>query len=92
MPAKELMGIVRPFASETEAKTILGSLAKENLLYWEENTGSLVSLTAQGKQFYQDCWEKQKLIRQKAMEGIGETDYQIAVQTLQKMASNLENP
>ena len=89
--ASELLMIVSPFASESEAKEVFVSLIKRKLLHWDEHTEGIVGLTPQGEQFYRDCRKKQQLIRQKAMDGIGETDYQIALQTLQKIVNNLEN-
>ena len=88
--ASELLAMVSPFASESEAKEVLASLTKRELLHWDAHTEGTVGLTLQGEQFYRECWEKQQLIRQKARDGIGETDYQITLQTLQKIVSNLE--
>jgi DNA-binding MarR family transcriptional regulator len=88
--AAELTTILNPFAGKSEVDTLLANFTDRNLLYIEDSSDKLISLSTKGKQFFEDCLQKQQKIRHKAMEGINEEDYRTTLLTLQQMVSNLE--
>jgi hypothetical protein len=88
----ELTTTLKPFASKSVVDTLVANFADRNLLYIEEGSDNNISLSIKGKQFFEDCLQKQQEIRDNAMEGISEEDYRTTLLTLQMIVSNLEQP
>lgn len=82
-----LFSLLSPFANQESLEQVLVKLAADNLIEEKED---ILFLTASGHQLYQQCFERQKAFRQKAIAGITEQDYQLTVLTLQRIVENLK--
>lgn len=82
----ELLEIMNPFAEKSIAENILSEFEKKNLV---EKQSSKLKLTQKGLEIHQQCFERQKIFRNKSMEGISEQEYQTAYLTLKKLVKNI---
>lgn len=82
----ELIEMVSLFADATVVKQTLYNFSVQDLIKLEDE----VKLTAKGNQLHEQCLERQKAIRQQAMQGVSEEAYMITIQTLEKIVNNLE--
>ncbi len=82
---KKLSELLKPFAGEEKITEILSRLLASNLI---EGTASY-SLTLPGKQLHADCLQKQNEFRKFAMNKISEEQYEVTINTLAQLVSNL---
>ena len=88
LPRAALFSLLSPFANPATLEQILVKLTGDNLI---EVRDDILFLTPEGNQMHQQCFDQQKVFRQKAMQGISEKDYQLTVLTLQRIAENLKD-
>ncbi len=76
-----------PFADAATVETAVASLEARGLI--RRATGSL-SLTPEGEDLFAAALAVQTAVRQQAMAGISEADYETAMRVLQQLVANLE--
>lgn len=79
---------MRPFADPRRLSEVLEVLSKRGLLDGDATAGW--RLSDSGQRLHQEALARQKQVREKAMSGIERADYAVAVQFLERLASNLE--
>jgi DNA-binding MarR family transcriptional regulator len=82
----ELLEIINSFAEKPIVENILSEFEKKNLV---EEQSSKLKLTQKGLEIQQQCFERQKIFRNKSMEGISEHEYQSTYLTLKKLVNNI---
>ena len=88
MSKTALLSLLAPLTDQQSIETTLATLFNDQLL---EEKQDLIFLTAKGTELHEQCLDKQKAFRLKAMQGINEQDYQNTILTLQRMVENLKN-
>lgn len=83
-----LSGLLSSFANRENLEQVLTKLVDANLIEEKED---IFFLSSDGKQLHQQCFDQQKVFRQKISAGINEQDYQTTVLTLQRMVENLRS-
>ena len=86
----ELVQTLAVFADIIEVQESLARFYSANIIVYVDEAKQLVCLTPAGDLLHQECLTRQKQIRQKAMAGISESEYQLVIKTLQKLVANLE--
>lgn len=80
-----LMEVMQPFADTDQVQSILNNLITDNLVQGQASC----TLTSTGNQLHTHCLAKQTEFRKKSMQGISEQYYEITVNTLQQIVTNL---
>lgn len=83
---KEIEALLKQFANDEQINNSFSSLIDRNIL--TDNID--LKLSDKGKALYNQCFEKQKEFRQKAMSHITEQEYKQLIITLEKIIKNLE--
>lgn len=82
----DLKELIRPLMTELEMNEILNNLKDKKYL----NGLETLSLTPEGISFFKELSEIQQKIRMQTMNGISFDEYEIMMNTLKKIAKNLE--
>lgn len=84
-----LFDLMKPFADSEKVEAVLTRLQNEGLLKSEDDV--TLTLTQQGQELYNACFEQQQVFRQKVMAGVSIADYDTTVSTLKKIIENISS-
>lgn len=80
---------LRPFADRNRLEDVVNELVARGLVQGEDSADAEFRLTDEGKQLHQAAHTAQKEVRQSAVEGVSQLEYETTVRVLQRMVANL---